>query len=294
MQAFSDLIRLFRLNVEIYHNAKVCGNWLIEEHQLGQTCFHMSTEGKVILDVPGHLTTELNAGDLVIFPRELAHTMRPVNQYDGEFSGPQQHMSFREAEGITGTGMLCGAARFQHKGSSQLLDALPPVFIVRFTEDSPWACGLLKLIIEENMTVDQTSKVIQDRLSELLFIYALRQFLADHPEQESLLSLYGHKQLSKAVEAIHRNPAEPWTLEQLARISGQSRTAFAGHFRQVSGWTVIKYLTWWRMQLAWRALKDGQTVANVAEEVGYGSEASFSRAFQKHFGIGAGKVRRGE
>ena len=71
-----------------------------------------------------------------------------------------------------------------------------------------------------------------------------------------------------------------------------SRTAFAETFRRVSEWTPAKYLTWWRMQLAWSKLSEGQTSASIAGTVGYKSEAAFSRAFQKHFGVTAGNVRR--
>ncbi len=82
-------------------------------------------------------------------------------------------------------------------------------------------------------------------------------------------------------------------MEQLATKAMMSRTVFSEKFKVVSGWTVGQYITWWRMQLAWNLLRNGQAVAPVAEQVGYQSEAAFSRAFKKMFEVSPGRVRRG-
>jgi len=288
MDALSDVIRLFRMHVDVYHNAQICGNWLYTEHELGETCFHMVTKGECQLEVPGHLNTVLNWGDLVIFPHEVPHSMRPV----GEQQGAEKIIPFDQAEDVHGTGMLCGQAQFNHRGSSSLLDGLPTVFIVRFNEDHIWCCALIKLIVAESVTPNMASPAILDRLSELLFVYAVRQYLLDNRENAGVLALFVDGRLQKAVSAIHGAPGIDWTLERLAREASMSRTAFAETFRQTSGWTPAKYLTWWRMQLAWSKLSDGQTSASISESVGYKSDAAFSRAFQKHFGVTAGHVRR--
>lgn len=290
MEALSDLIRLFRMQVDVYHNAQICGNWLYRESHLGDTCFHMVTKGECQLDVPGHLNTVLNFGDLVIFPREIPHTMGPV----GDVFEEQKLVTFDQAQGLEGTGMLCGQACFDHEGSLHLLDALPEVFIVRYNEDHIWCCGLIKMIMEESISPSLASQVIVNRLSELLFIYALRQYLRESEENGGLLALYSDGRLQQAISAIHAEPARNWTLESLAKQASMSRTAFSERFRKLSGWTPVKYLTWWRMQLAWTKLSEGLVSALVAEQVGYQSEAAFSRAFQKHFGMTAGRVRRGE
>ena len=287
-EALSDIIRLFRMNVDVYHNAQACGNWLFSEHSLGDTCFHMVTKGECRLDVPGHMSTQLNVGDLVIFPREIPHTMGPI----GEASGPELVLPFDQAGDIPGTGMLCGQARFDHQGSAHLLDALPTVFIVPFNREHEWLCSLIHLIIKESENPGLASSAIVDRLSELLFVYALRQYLLDHRDRQGILALFADGRMAKATSAIHEAPDKDWTLDLLAKKSGMSRTSFAETFRRISGWTPVKYLTWWRMQLAWGKLSEGQTSAGVADQVGYRSEAAFSRAFLKQFGVSAGKVRR--
>lgn len=288
--AFSQVLHLLKLDVNIYGNAKMCGNWRMNERTRDATCFHMVTMGSSTLDVPGYFQGVLGFGDLVIFARELPHTMVSERPLTGE---PQQ-LDFREAQAIEGTGLLCGEVRFQHKGSRYLLDALPPVFVIRYNQATAWLRSLLEMVSAENMNVGAGSKVVFDRLSELLFTYALREHFMVNPSQAGMLAVYGHHRLAKVVEALHRFPDKGWTLEAMAKEASLSRTAFANAFKAVSGWTAGQYLAWWRMQLAWSLLSSGEKITQVAAKVGYTSESAFSRAFQKMFSVAAGKVRRGE
>ena len=154
------------------------------------------------------------------------------------------------------------------------------------------------MIVRESETAGSAPPVVTnvliDRLSELLFTYALREQLLQSPQSTGFLGLYAHPQLSRALAAVHAAPGERWTLERLAGEAGMSRTRFAESFKAVSGWTLNEYLTWWRMQLAWEQLAAGRKVQTVALAVGYQSEAAFSRLFAKTFGVSAGQVRRGE
>jgi len=285
----SEVLQLLNLDVDIYHNAKVCGAWRIDEHNLGATCFHIVTQGRCRLVVADEAPMELHCGDLVIFPREITHHMQPIDRLSGE----QQHLAYLQAASLDGTGLLCGEVRFQHKGSQFLLDALPAFFIIRSSNDNRWLNAVLDMIVRENGTEQPASKIIINRLSELLFTYALRQYLADNPEQSGMLAVYSDANLVKAISCIHSKPENNWTLERLAKEAGLSRTVFAETFKNVSGWTPGQYLIWWRMQLAWTLLKNGATVSQVAEQVGYQSDSAFSRAFSKMFSVSAGKVRRG-
>jgi len=291
--AFSELLGLLRLDAEIYHNATVCGDWLINEHRIGATCFHLVTGGGCLLDVPDYLKVELLCGDLVIFPKELAHSMTPLTPQIGQ----QKHLSYQETKFLdsteVGTGMLCAEVRFHHKSSVYLLDELPPVFIIPHNSDSPWMQSIFDMILAECLSQNTASKAILDKLSEILFTYALRQHLMENPDHFGFLALYSHERLNKAINAFHKQPAKHWTLETLAVEAALSRTVFVETFKSVSGWTVSQYLTWWRMQLAWSKLSEGKSVAEAADLVGYKSEAAFSRVFQKTFSMTAGQVRRG-
>ncbi|MCB1949768.1 AraC family transcriptional regulator [Nitrosomonas sp.] len=288
MSAVIDLIDLVRLRVDIYHNARVCGDWRLVQHSDGEACFHLSTQGGFILDVPSYGNWLVDEGDLVIFPKELPHTMVPVDS----FSGPQQHLSIPESQDIPGTSMLCGRVTFLHRGSQQLLNALPAVFVIRMTDNTPWLLRLNDMMLEESLASTKQANAILNRLTELLMSYALRHFVEQEPRSNGVLALYSHRHISRAIKAIHEQPAETWSLAALAGIANMSRTRFAETFKRVSGWSPMQYLAWWRMQLAWSLLHSGKHVANVADEVGYKSEAAFSRVFRKHFDISAGAVRR--
>jgi len=286
---FSDVLRLLRLDVDIYHNAKVCGQWRIDEHTLGATCFHIVTLGSCYLEVPGYLDCQLDYGDLVIFPRELVHNMLPQNSLTGD----QQHLDFVSSKNIQGTGLLCGEIRFQHTASQSLLDALPAVFIIRYAQSHYWLEALLKMIVYENNHPAAATKAIINHLSELLFTYAIRQYVTDNPDNAGMLAIYSHPRLAKVIQAIHQQPEKNWTLESMAKTALMSRSSFADFFKAASGWTAGQYLSWWRMQLAWSSLAAGESVSQVADKIGYQSEAAFSRAFQKMFATTAGDVRRG-
>lgn len=286
MSAFTDFTNLLRLRVNIYHNAKVCGDWIIDEHTLGATCFHVVTTGRCLLNVPGHLQTEFNTGDLVIFPRELKHQMSALDQQKGE----QQHLDYSSP--LSGTGMLCGEVSVLHLYQNQLLEALPAVLLIRNDENTAWLGRLVTLIVEESLEHAEKNSVILNRLSELLFNYALRHYLQNNNPETGILALYANKQLAKAVTAFHKAPDQKWDLASLAQQAGMSRTVFAERFKQCSGWTVNQYTNWWRMQIAWEKLCQGDKVGVVALQIGYQSEAAFSRAFQKQFDVSAGQVRR--
>ena len=224
IDAFSQILHLLKLNASVYFNAKVCGNWRINEHTLEATCFHMVTAGSCVLDVPGHFNGVLNCGDLVIFPRELTHSMVPVKEQTGE----QTWFDYPVTQDIEGTGLLCGEMRFQHKGSNYILNALPPVFVIRYDASNKWLRSLLEMIVIENMNVGPASKTLLDKLSELLFTYALRQYLKDHPSEVGMLAIYGHPRLAHALDAVHQHPEYEWTSDH-GQGSGVVTNNFCGN-----------------------------------------------------------------
>ncbi|BBN81266.1 AraC family transcriptional regulator [Pseudoalteromonas sp. A25] len=289
MAGFLDFINLLKLEVDVYHNARVCGNWTINAHSVGQTCFHMATQGECVLNVPNKGQWRLKEGDLVIFPNELPHSMVSVKP----LQGPQQHLPVANSQHLDGTSMLCGKVSFEHLANEHLLATLPKVLVIENTLNTPWLTQLREMILLESLSSEQSTNVIITRLCELLFAYALRHYLQTHVITNSVFALYTSEPLNKVIDSIHNEPQRAWTLAELASIACMSRTKFALLFKSVSSWTVMEYITWWRMQLAWRYLSTGLSVLVVANKVGYLSEAAFSRVFNKHFGCSAGQVRRG-
>jgi len=287
MKAFDDLVSLLKLNVSIYHNAKVCGNWTINEHLLGNTCFHIVTSGRCQLDIPGHLSCEFNQGDLVIFPKELKHSMSAIDDKVGK----QAHLAY--SSNRAGVGMLCGEVSIMHLYQNYVLDALPPVLFIRNDDSALWLSHLTQLILEESKQYEDGKSETLNRLSEMLFVYALRHSTKNSDRPQGILAIYADARLARAIQHFHKQPDKKWGLASLASLAGMSRTSFSNQFKSKSGWTVNNYTSWWRLQLAWEQLRMGKKVSDVAERVGYQSEAAFSRAFQKYFKKSPGAIRRG-
>ncbi len=290
MTAFNDLLGLFQLDVSVYHNARICGDWRLNADATGVTCFHMPTQGDCILEVPNVGTWTLNQGDLVIFPEELEHSLCPTVKQSGE----QQHLPIGQSQSLAGTSMLCGAVKSTHSSGHQLMTMLPPVLVVSGEIPKRWLAPLTELIVLESMNNNHLDSPILKRLSELLFAYALRCYATNYEHETGVLALYVHPRLAPAIKAIHEKPEYAWQIMTLAEQCAMSRTQFAKLFTEVSGYTVMQYLTWWRMQLAWSKLRGGATVEQTAEDVGYRSSAAFSRVFKAEFGETVGAVRGGK
>lgn len=288
MRPTTDLLQLIRFQVSIYHNAKVCGNWSLVEHEEGQTCFHLVTEGSCTLLFPDQPSTVMETGDLLLFPAEIPHQLTPVQAQSGE----HRHVPYGQATELEGTGLLCAEVIFRHRAAAHLLEALPEMLLIRHRE-TDWLQPLTALITRQSREAGPVSDSLVDRLCELLFSFALGHYLSQQPRQAGLLSLYGHPRIARALKALHEAPEQDWTLQGLAAEAAQSRTSFANTFKALSGWTPAQYLTWWRMQLAWQALQAGNPVTDTAASVGYRSQAAFSRAFQRCFAVSASAVRRG-
>jgi AraC-like DNA-binding protein len=282
----TELLETFHLRAKVYNNAQFCGNWHVKEHEIGQTCFHMVTIGRCQMNLDNHPAYLLEVGDLVIFPRELAHSLEPIAE-DITDAEPMSIIAASETE--KGAAILCGELIFEHIGFNHILDALPEVMIIR-AEQAPWISPLLEQIRSEMLLRQTGSKTIINRLSELLFIYALRHHIL-HNKHLCFLNLFTHKELQPALACMSKYPEKNWSLEALAQKCAMSRTKFSLLFKKVSGKTVNEYFTWWRMQLAYDFLNQGMRITQVADEVGYQSEAAFSRIFKKHFGVSPGRIK---
>jgi len=288
MSALDDFLRLLQLHCRVYHNQQVCGDWLLQEHEIGQTCFHLVSHGRCRLEV-GDSTTALQTGDVVLFPREIPHRLVSVSNA----GAPARTEELSAGWQPDGTGLLCAAIRFEHRASEQMLDAWPDYVLVRRdSETAGWLLPILGQLIEVSRAGGPGSEVIVDRLAEVIFMQMVRCAIKEAGESAGFLAAYADPALARAVKAFHDSPHRRWKLEEAARAAHMGRARFARRFKEVSGWTWQRYQTWWRMQLAWSALSSGESVIAVAQSVCYQSEAAFSRAFRKHFGVYAGEVRR--
>lgn len=144
---------------------------------------------------------------------------------------------------------------------------------------------MLDIVVREARRSAPGTQNILARLSELMFVEAVRQHLLDLPDTQSgWLAGLRDPVVGRALEALHGAPRDPWTVEQLGRAVGVSRAVLAARFTDMVGHPPMQYLTLWRMQLAARLLAEGSQVHEVAQAVGYESESAFSRTFKRIVG----------
>jgi AraC-like DNA-binding protein len=263
--------------------------------------YHVVTRGWCRVGMVDGSAFRLEQGDVVVFPHGHAHGMSSAPGMRGE----QDLDRYRHAHGrrlpftislgeYSGEGgqIVCGFLGCDARPFNPLLAALPPIFRVRESSGGRIAAFVQYAIAESNEPRAGGESVL-GRLSELMFVEVVRQYIETlPPEQTGWLAGLRDRFVGRAIGALHREPARAWTLESLSREVGLSRSALAERFTALVGQPAMQYLTNWRMQLAATQLLSGKDgVAAVAESVGYESEAAFSRAFKKLVGMAPGSWR---
>jgi AraC-like DNA-binding protein len=187
------------------------------------------------------------------------------------------------------TRFICGYLACDKRASRALLGALPPMLRIPLSDvaTSGWLADLLHLGVQESLAKRPGSQSLLTKLSELAFIEALRRYAQSKPpDLKGWLAGLQDPYVGRALALLHGNPARGWTVDELAREVALSRSAFAERFTDMIGAPPMQYLTQWRLTLAAQALRAGSDgIARIAERSGYESEAAFTRAFKREYGV---------
>jgi len=263
---------------------------------------HFVAAGRMQLRIDGGDTIDVRASELVLLPHNDAHTfgsdlnvaVMPARQV---IRPPPGGGISRIKYGGGGevTQLLCGFLGTE-AAFSPLLASLPPVLKLdlRATASGAWIESSFRFAVSEIAAGRIGSATVITKLSELLFVEAVSQFVASLPaERRGWLAGLRDPQIGRALALLHARATDEWTAESLALEVGMSRSVFAERFTSLVGHPPMHYLALWRMHLAAQQLREGHgSVAQIAFEVGYGSEAAFSRAFKRQFGTSPGIWRR--
>jgi AraC-like DNA-binding protein len=191
--------------------------------------------------------------------------------------------------GADRTRIVCSFMGFDERPYNPLLTALPSVIHLSSDEAdaaSGWLGSVMRVAVSEARADRPGGENVLARLAEVMFVEAIRRYLETLPSsQMGWLAGLRDPIVGQSLAALHAEPRRAWTVEDLARLVGQSRSVFAERFTAMVGQPPMQYLALWRMQLASHLLSDGQSVVRAAEAVGYESEAAFSRAFKKVVGV---------
>jgi len=312
----SDVLRAVHLSGAVYFDYELSSPWVAEappSHELAPLVmpgvdrlieYHVIARGSCWAHPVGREPARLREGDIIIFPQGHAHVLSSAPGMRGSpetpplarREGPLPMVFDRGGGGPERARVICGFLGCDDRPFNPLLGSLPEVIHLSASThpSTGWLRSLVEAAVAEARNARAGAQNVLARLSELMFVEAVRHYLETlPPEQRGWLAGLRDPIAGQALSALHRAPADDWTLEALARQVGVSRSALAERFAEVVGQPPMQYLTCWRMQLAARRLADGGQVAQVAAGVGYESEAAFSRAFKKVVGVPPGAWRRG-
>ena len=264
--------------------------------------YHVILKGVGWAKIPEGTSTWFEAGDVLVFPHGDPYSMlcapgRPP-EFDAEATldwfrdmaaGKLPFVSSEGGGGEPRSKFVCGFLGCDMRPFNPVLSTLPRLLRIRRsgTGHDDLLSHLIDLTLAEARHRRMGGESVRLGLSELIFVEVIRQYLESLPAHETgWLSGLRDPSIGKALTMLHEQPAYPWTLNELARRAGMSRAALASRFSHLVGHAPMQYLMLWRMQIAARLLADrSMKVAAVGREIGYESEAAFSRAFKKAVGV---------
>lgn len=296
MDPLSDIIALLRPHAALSKPITGRGRWGVRYAAYGLPGFAIVLAGRCWLAIGGAEAVPLEAGDFVLLPSTPSFEM---------FSHPgvaclqrepsETAVRHGEQEGEPDFQMFGGAFRIEPVNAPLLLALLPGIIHIRAAEGATGRLtGLIDLIVDECAADRPGREMVLERLLEVMLVECLRWHGTGQGSlQSGLLAGMRDTALVKVLHAMHADVRAGWTVAELARIAGMSRSAFALRFAETVGCAPIEYLTRWRMALAQDMLSRGATpLDRLAEEIGYESASAFSTAFRRRIGCAPGAYSR--
>ncbi|HSQ24951.1 MAG TPA: AraC family transcriptional regulator, partial [Pyrinomonadaceae bacterium] len=265
--------------------------------------YHLLTEGRAYARLPDGRREELTAGDIVVFPHGDAHFLgngwpeKPVDSFQTFAKNLTEGLPLaRFGGGGELTRFVCGFMACEPRLSEVFLAGLPPMLKVHIGREpsGQWIENSIRFSVGDGDGTNAGSALVHAKISEVLFVETLRRYISSLPsDQIGWLAGARDPAVGQALALLHRDPAHPWTISKLARDVGLSRTRLAQRFRHYLGEPPMAYLGQWRLKLAADILQSNDdSMAQVAAAVGYGSEASFNRAFKREYNCPPAQFRR--
>lgn len=307
MDALSDVLSAVRLDGAVYVNAEFTAPWCVATRYGLHTAapklpdtdhvvfFHLLTDGSCFARLAaGGQAIAVKAGDLLLLPHDDLHVLgsdlklpfAEVRNAPPESGGL---LELHAGGGGEATRFICGYLACDRRASRALLGSLPPMLRISLGDisRSGWLADLLRVGVQESRAQRPGSQSLLAKLSELAFTEALRRYAqSNSPDLKGWLAGLQEPYVGRALALLHGEPTRGWTVEQLAREVALSRSALAERFVATIGLPPMQYLMQWRLTLAAQTLRAGsESVARIAERSGYDSEAAFTRAFKREFGV---------
>jgi AraC-like DNA-binding protein len=314
MDAIAEMLRAIKVDSAIYLNGVFSEPWCVLSPGGSRLApvfgskghiiiYHLLCEGRAYCEIDGLDRVELEAGDLVALPHGHEHRMGGGNcasPLSAEKELPGILARGLELLQVGGTGrsarFICGYLACDPHLSQSFLGGLPPIIRLNIRDDASgqWLENSLRFSVTQAAARDPGASEMLTRLSEVFFVETLRRYQRELPPGHTgWLAGARDPGVGKALTLMHHRPNHPWTIAELAREVGLSRTVLTERFRRFLGEPPMAYLTQWRLRLGARALTSTiHSVAQVAFDVGYESEPAFNRAFKREYGSPPARYRR--
>jgi len=277
MEVLSDILSSLKATGSVYFCDYLAPPWQLDYQGEDRAMFHLVRRGRCKLEILGR-SEWLETGDFVFISPGVDHSVMPQRPDD-----PQ-------------TLLLCGYCHFEAIENDVLLRALPDFVLMRSDEMAqwPWLVRTLEHLSAEYMSQAPGSQLTVNKLTEVLLVQLLRADFGRSGDS-GLIAALGDQRIARAMNAIHANPAQPWTIESAAEVATLSRSGFARKFKELLGVGFFDYLTRLRMRKARDLLKTTSLpVSRIAERAGYQSDLSFVKAFKRLHGQTPRAFRMGD
>lgn len=301
LDLLSQLLTLLRLQGETIYTANLTAPWALA-HPPGRAHFHLVVEGHVVVRSSEIGVATVPAGHLVLLPLGKGHVLEDAAHSPARPAIASQPGFFDSARlvldhggGGARTQVVSGAFHFDESTSPIILSALPAIVILSKSDggNAEWLEALVRFMLAEAHAPSPGSAIMISRLIDVLVVQTLRAWAATTQRDGSgWIGALGDTGVERALTALHNAPLREWTVQDLARLAGMSRSVFAERFASRVGEPPLRYLKNWRLGLAADMLKSGTLrVSEVARRAGYDSDAAFSRAFKTRFGYPPAEAR---
>lgn len=277
--ALESLLSQSMLRVDVIAELHRCGSWFHDQPRYHAGLFHLVGSGRCRVHCAALETSLLlEAGDLVILPHGDPHQLA----VDSDESGGE---SIRSS-------LVCGELHFSGNTQHPLSHALPSCFVVRAKDAHPLFGQLSGMMVDVVNAGVAGRKVLLNKLADTLFTLAVCDYANRTAERRGVFAALADVRISRVLQAVHEKPGHGWTMQSLAAHACMSRSAFAERFTQLMQVPPMQYVTQWRVSIAEQMLRERQqSVACIAEQLGYSSEAVFRRLFKRVSGVCPGRLR---
>lgn len=315
MDVLSEVLKVIKLDGALFFNAELSAPWCLREPSseefaplLGSpsghiVIYHYVMEGRGFARLSDERRVELAAGDIVVFPHGDFHFLgngRPEKPVDAKKAfAPNLYEGLKLARHGGGgeiTRLVCGYMVCEPRLSGMILAGLPKILKVPIGDEpsGKWLKDSIRFSVGEGGDSDAGSGLVLAKLSEVLFVETLRRFINSLPEgQTGWLAGARDPAIGVALALLHAQPSHPWTISDLAKRVGLSRTLLSERFRYYLEDSPMAYLTKWRLTLGAESLLSSDAgIAEIAASVGYGSESAFNRAFKREYNFPPAHYRR--